>query len=84
MLQRCTNPKNAGWHRYGGRGIVVCRRWRKFENFYKDMGPRPKGMTLERIDNNSGYRKGNCKWASTMDQYLNKKRDRDMEGKFRL
>lgn len=64
MLQRCYSPKVAGFHRYGGRGIKVCKRWHTFVNFYADMGDRPSGMTLERVNNEVGYRPDNCIWAT--------------------
>jgi len=71
MIQRCTNPKHPAYSYYGGRGITVCEEWRDFKNFLKDMGERPKDLTLERIDNNKGYYPDNCKWASRYDQVRN-------------
>lgn len=73
MLNRCGNPKNDGYDGYGGRGITVCKRWLKFENFFEDMGIRKKGLSIERIDNNKGYYKENCKWATTLEQSRNKR-----------
>ena len=72
MCTRCRCKTHKFYHRYGGRGITVCERWKTFENFYADMCPRPEGMTLERIDNDKGYSKDNCKWASQADQMRNR------------
>lgn len=73
MIQRCTNPNNTHWPSYGGRGISVCKEWFSFENFYRDMGERPHGATLERSDNNKGYEPGNVIWASRLAQANNRR-----------
>jgi len=72
MLKRCTNKNQKDFHRYGGRGIKVCDRWRNFNNFLKDMGNRPSGLTLERRDINDDYSPENCYWATRSQQSRNK------------
>lgn len=72
MIQRCNNPNYDQYKDYGGRGINVCERWMKFENFIKDMGERlSRNHSIERIDNNKGYYKSNCKWATRKEQQRN-------------
>jgi hypothetical protein len=71
MKQRCNNPNKKDYKYYGGRGVKVCEHWNSFENFYNDMGERPKGMTLDRIDNNKGYFKDNCRWVDKVTQSKN-------------
>jgi hypothetical protein len=76
MITRCVNPANHAWQYYGGRGIKVCERWMKFENFLADMGPRPAGLSLERENNDGNYEPGNCKWATDDEQANNNRHNR--------
>jgi hypothetical protein len=71
MIARCNTPTHKAFPRYGGRGITVCERWRRYEHFIADMGPCPRGLTLERIDNDKGYEPSNCKWATRAAQNRN-------------
>lgn len=74
MISRCINPRETGYKHYGGRGITVCDRWRySFDNFLADMGERPEGKTLDRIDNEGNYEPGNCRWATWSEQQSNKR-----------
>jgi hypothetical protein len=73
MHQRCSNPKRKDFSKYGGRGISVCTEWDKFDDFLADMGERPKGLSLDRIDNDLGYSKSNCRWATAIQQGRNQR-----------
>jgi hypothetical protein len=74
MRARCTNPNNASWHRYGGRGTIVCQRWLDaFENFLADMGERPAGHSIDRINPYGNYTPDNCRWAPLGVQQQNRR-----------
>lgn len=73
MVQRCTNPKSKSFPAYGGRGISVCPEWLQFQEFARDMGERPEGLQLDRIDNDREYSKANCRWATPLENGNNKR-----------
>lgn len=79
MITRCTNPNARYYERYGGRGIKVCERWLKFENFLADMGVRPEGLTLERKNNDDNYSPENCIWATLAQQANNRSNNHFIE-----
>jgi len=74
MRQRCNDPNAANYKNYGGRGISVCKRWNDFRKFIEDMGERPQGMTLDRINNDGNYTPKNCKWSTISEQNKNQRR----------
>jgi hypothetical protein len=72
MRRRCQDPKNPQYKYYGAKGIKVCDKWQKFAGFFDDMGERPKGLTIERIDSKGNYEKSNCKWATMTENLRNR------------
>lgn len=73
MRDRCNNKKHHAFGRYGGAGVRVCERWDSFVNFLEDMGERPPGTSLDRLDNSKGYCKENCRWATEVQQQRNRR-----------
>jgi hypothetical protein len=79
MIRRCTNPNHDYYYLYGGRGINVCERWRNsFIAFLADMGERPDGMTLDRVNSDGDYTPDNCRWANNSQQILNRRNINDL------
>ena len=73
MIKRCTSSKHPFWKNYGGRGITICEKWRRFEGFFEDMGPRPPKLSLDRKNGNDNYEKLNCRWATSLVQGQNQR-----------
>lgn len=83
MRQRCFDVNSPSYHNYGGRGISICKRWqgeKGFKNFLADMGKRPEGMTLDRINNSKNYSPKNCKWATNLEQCRNQRKNVKYKG----
>lgn len=78
MKARCGNPRQGSYKDYGARGIIICERWLKFENFYEDMGEKPDNTSIDRIDNNGNYEPQNCRWATRTEQNRNSRHNRLM------
>lgn len=78
MKARCLNPNHTAYANYGGRGVKVCNRWNSFENFLADMGHRPDGMELDRVDPNGDYAPGNCRWVTRIENIQNRRNTRTL------
>lgn len=74
MKSRCLNKNHVRYKNYGGRGISICKEWLLFENFLSDMGEKPDGLSIDRINNNGNYKSSNCKWSTPKEQANNKRR----------
>jgi hypothetical protein len=81
MKRRCTNPSLDGYKNYGAKGIGYCERWESYENFLEDMGERPEGMTLDRIDPAGDYEPSNCRWLSMTEQIRSRSNAVTLNGK---
>lgn len=81
MRERCLRKKCKIYKYYGGRGIKICRRWNDFAKFLKDMGERPTGRSIDRINNNGNYEPGNCRWATPLQQSRNRRNVKSKEAK---
>lgn len=74
MKHRCMKQDNHNYKGYGGRGIIICERWLNFKNFLEDMGPKPEGMQIDRINNDGNYEPGNCRWVTPKENSNNRRK----------